>query len=290
MSKSPMKLQSAMEYLMTYGWAILIIAVVLIGLNYLGIFNSETFAPKASPGACYVLRTAAQVSLTGECNGYIPRSVGQFDGASSYIEAPLATSAVVGTTMSLWFYDTGVGGTVLLLGSAGNTNGYGIYTGGGNSGCASGQIDILQSGVQWICTGVPISENAWYNVVLVSSSSGASHVVYTIYLNGTNVYTSSAEGLPNTPTSYTFIGYDTQLSRYFKGQMADVQVYNTSLSASDVQTLYAEGIGGIPININRLVGWWPLNGDTVDYSGNMNNGVNNKVAFNANWYATYTPT
>ena len=34
------KAQSAMEYLMTYGWAILIIAIVLAALFSLGIFSS----------------------------------------------------------------------------------------------------------------------------------------------------------------------------------------------------------------------------------------------------------
>ncbi len=37
-----MKSQSAMEYLMTYGWAILIIAVVLAAFYYLGIFNTSS--------------------------------------------------------------------------------------------------------------------------------------------------------------------------------------------------------------------------------------------------------
>ncbi|MFH1285165.1 MAG: hypothetical protein ABIH99_01140 [Candidatus Micrarchaeota archaeon] len=31
--------QAAMEYLMTYGWAILVIIIVLAGLMYLGVFN-----------------------------------------------------------------------------------------------------------------------------------------------------------------------------------------------------------------------------------------------------------
>ena len=35
--------QSAMEYLMTYGWAILIIAIVLAALFSLNVFNSATF-------------------------------------------------------------------------------------------------------------------------------------------------------------------------------------------------------------------------------------------------------
>ena len=39
--------QSAMEYLMTYGWAILIIAVVLAALFELGVFNGSNLAPQA---------------------------------------------------------------------------------------------------------------------------------------------------------------------------------------------------------------------------------------------------
>ncbi len=37
------KLQSAMEYLMTYGWAILILAIVLAALYGLGVFNASKF-------------------------------------------------------------------------------------------------------------------------------------------------------------------------------------------------------------------------------------------------------
>ncbi len=51
------KIQSAMEYLMTYGWAILIIAVVLVILFSLGITNPLFFAPKAIAGSCQVVRT-----------------------------------------------------------------------------------------------------------------------------------------------------------------------------------------------------------------------------------------
>ncbi|MCL4380647.1 hypothetical protein M1141_00005, partial [Candidatus Marsarchaeota archaeon] len=32
-----------MEYLMTYGWAILIIAVILAALDLLGVFNGSAF-------------------------------------------------------------------------------------------------------------------------------------------------------------------------------------------------------------------------------------------------------
>ncbi|MEE9573885.1 MAG: hypothetical protein V3W20_12600 [Candidatus Neomarinimicrobiota bacterium] len=39
-----MKGQSATEYLMTYGWAILIVIVVAMCLYLLGVFNPETFS------------------------------------------------------------------------------------------------------------------------------------------------------------------------------------------------------------------------------------------------------
>lgn len=74
------KLQSAMEYLMTYGWAILIIAVVLGALFSLGIFNTSSLTGVsciASPGfLCQnpVLGTNGNVSLT----------VGQSTGTSFY--------------------------------------------------------------------------------------------------------------------------------------------------------------------------------------------------------------
>ncbi len=42
-----LKAQSAMEYLMTYGWAILIIAIVLVALFELGIFGGSSL-----PTAC----------------------------------------------------------------------------------------------------------------------------------------------------------------------------------------------------------------------------------------------
>lgn len=40
-----MKLQSAMEYLITYSWAILIIAITIVALYALGVFNNRAFTP-----------------------------------------------------------------------------------------------------------------------------------------------------------------------------------------------------------------------------------------------------
>ncbi len=86
--KRPEKLQSAMEYLMTYGWAILIICIVVAILFYLGVFNSVSLKPKLPPGSCKVFRplgpySTQNINAVGTCVG-LPQLVGYFNGASGY--------------------------------------------------------------------------------------------------------------------------------------------------------------------------------------------------------------
>ena len=60
------------------------------------------------------------------------------------------------------------------------------------------------------------------------------------------------------------------------------------VSTNDIKALYQEGIGRAPIKIQNPVGWWPLNGNANDYSGNGNNGVPNGVTYTSNWYSGYS--
>ena len=50
MSMNKMKAQTAMEYLMTYGWAILIVIIVGAALYALGIFNPSTYTTSVATG------------------------------------------------------------------------------------------------------------------------------------------------------------------------------------------------------------------------------------------------
>ena len=52
--------QSAMEYLTTYGWAILIITVAFMALYSFGIFDMNTYGAGALPGSCQVYRPYGQ--------------------------------------------------------------------------------------------------------------------------------------------------------------------------------------------------------------------------------------
>ena len=73
------KAQSAMEYLMTYGWAILIIAVVLGALFSLGVFSGSNLLGTACiAGSGYL----CQSPVYQHTNGYIGVMLGQNTGTS----------------------------------------------------------------------------------------------------------------------------------------------------------------------------------------------------------------
>ncbi|MEM3839367.1 MAG: hypothetical protein QXF01_02190, partial [Candidatus Micrarchaeaceae archaeon] len=116
--QSSAKAQAAMEYLMTYGWAILAIGIVLGALYSLGIFNSLNLAPKAQPGGCQVFRpdgpnTTSFISLEGVCNGELPEYVADFNGQSSYISlnSQIDQNVYCNLTTTAWSYDTSMPST-----------------------------------------------------------------------------------------------------------------------------------------------------------------------------------
>ena len=120
--KKSSKSQSAMEYLMTYGWAILIIAIVIVALYQLGIFGSSNLSPEASAGACQVYRSSATTpQLEGECQGMPPKFVAKFDGSTGYISIPDTASFILDPmnfTESAWFWMNSPSSNNRILGKA----------------------------------------------------------------------------------------------------------------------------------------------------------------------------
>jgi hypothetical protein len=87
--------QSAMEYLMTYGWAILIIAVVLGALFSLGLFSGSTLLGTscvASPG--FLCASPVMSHTTGTLSFQFGQSTGA--SISNVIVACAATSNTIG--------------------------------------------------------------------------------------------------------------------------------------------------------------------------------------------------
>ncbi len=296
-------LQSAMEYLMTYGWAILIIAVVLGALFGLGFFNSANLAPKVAAGACQVYRpqgpgTTSFINLEGTCNNELPQYVAKFNGyGANYILTP--------TSSGLSGYPNGFTWSIWVL-----SNNNWANSGGSNSGnpmtqyMAGGEIQDLMFGFDSGHPGMR-AEAAYSGCTAHDIGDGITNTAgrwmfYVMTYNGVvlSLYTNGADsGSSNQPcslatamaTSGIYIGGGQTCFCTWNGMIANVQVYNTSLSSNEVMALYQGGIGGTPLSLDYLVGWWPLNGNANDYSGNLNNGaINGAMSFTSSWTSSYT--
>ena len=290
------KAQSAMEYLMTYGWAILVIAVVLGVLYSLGVFNPLNFAPKAQPGSCQVFRpngpgTNYDANLAGTCNDALPEYVGVF-GANSVLYVPnshLLFSNPNGVTVSVWVY--------LPAYFSGAYRGIVGFT----DCCSSGAYDMIMEwnqpnhmGFEAVSSaGVRYYENPnigatlgiWENYVGVYNGSAGT---VTLYINGARYTLSGVPSNIMTGTNQEMMIGGGNGNQEFPGSIANLQIYNTSLSSNAISILYYEGIGGVPVKIQNLVAWYPLNGNANDYSGNNNNGVPTAVSYTGSWQSGYT--
>ena len=289
------KAQSAMEYLMTYGWAILIIAVVLGALFQLGVFNSSSFSPRAPPGACQVFRpsgpgTTTNINLMGVCTGQLPQYVAQFNG-QGYITAGSGTVLNPGSgsfSIKFWFKTSTAGANMYPVnkgnvGQALPTVGYSFYMGTGG-GMALYMNDNSGAGAAGIGTGRVYNDGKWHDIVGVIDRTANK---LRLYLDGgaevPNPVDISAYGAINPTADSLHIGaYDTP-GATFIGSMSNVQIYNASLSANQIQALYLEGMGGAPMLLQNIVGWWPLNGNSNDYSGNNNNGAPTALTFTSQY-------
>ncbi len=245
------------------------------------IGNINGCTPVSSLGGAYGFGTydvpPYQSALQAMANMYINTNTlfaASFNGASSYIST--SNTELIGGSNSMsvfaWIYPTVVTGEyeVYCLGGVGANNAcLGIY---------QSKIYFDNGGANEGTSGLSITPNAWHFAGW-TYAPGSSNVIF--YLDGaTGTNTLGAPPL-NTYTLNSVIGsYSSSHSYYFQGLISDVQLYSTTLTASQVNSIYAEGIGGLPLS-SGLMGWWPLNGNANDYSGTGNTGAPTNVIYNS---------
>ncbi len=278
---------------MTYGWAVLIIAIVLIALFEFGVFSMPV--PTVQAGACYVFKSATVASLAGECQGALPQYVAQFNGASSYIGLPSSVFNYVTSgstnnynlTFSVWFYTTSNG--TIFAQDAGvlppsTPGGYvpAIYI--DDNGLVRASVFWHASTAYQIVSSAKYNDGRWHNLVDTYNNG-----IETLYIDGQKI---GSQTYPETSYSTTYsyflgTGYASGWRSvnsgwfYFGSEISNVQVYNTSLSADEINALYLKGIGGAPIDPTHIAGWWPLNGNANDYSGNGNNAKTTNIEWSS---------
>jgi hypothetical protein len=127
------------------------------------------------------------------------------------------------------------------------------------------------------------SPNTWYNIVGILNTTGTDYM----YLDGEQVGTGNFATCGNNAATF-LVGDGEPLAAGtdFNGSLSNVQVYNISLSPSQAASLYYKGLDGPVISDANLTSWWPLNGNTKDYSKNKNNaavissGNQNSIGYN----------
>ena len=143
---------------------------------------------------------------------------------------------------------------------------------------------ILSNGTRYIVSTALPSLNTWH--FIMGTYNGTT---LTSYVDGNKAGSISISGIiDKTSYSSSIGGIPGNIGDDVIGQYADAQIYNTSLSANEVQALYQEGIGGAPIDLQNIVGWWPLNGNANDYSGNNYNGQASNVIYTSSWTSGYS--
>ncbi len=129
------------------------------------------------------------------------------------------------------------------------------------------QFNTMNNGNQITAnTPTPLSLNRWYMITGVDNGTSTS-----LYVNSNAPYTKSQSGAisPTSPNINLTIGTGRPCcdTRYFNGQLADLQIYRQPYGRQQVAHLYTAGAAAVPLSGFGLVAWYPLEGDANDYAG-----------------------
>jgi len=174
--------------------------------------------------------TASNVTYA---SGYI-NNAAVFNGSSSVFDTNL--SVPTNWTVSLWLKRTPngyFGGTTNSSVRSGvyfyaNSNGK-IQVNNRNS--SGGNIDSLSTS-----TGL-VTEGNWHHIAITFDSTSGTGLT-TVYIDGVNEGT--LDGTPTHSTDFKFGRSGDYAVEYFNGSIDQIRIFNKSLSADDVATLYAE--------------------------------------------------
>jgi RHS repeat-associated protein len=211
----------------------------------------------AADGANATYSSAVTLGVTGPLNS--SQTAASFNGTSTYVSAPVPwLNGAANVTVSLWFK---TGGTTQVLFS---TNGSPI------TGTATGYTPELYVGAdgklvgQWwtgdaytpVESPTAVNDNVWHQAVL--SGSGT---MQTLYLDGKAVG-SKPGTIAISGASYDYIGAgfiggtwpdesnsgNTGTAHYLSGSVAEVALYHSALSGSDVAAQYAAAKNAAGLN------------------------------------------
>ncbi len=163
------------------------------------------------------------------------------NGSSGYVNLPLNilnNSTFPNETFSLWFKTTNNGG---LLGNQSGPLGGALYNNilyvGADGTLCGGISPANGNSTTGICSSNTVNNGSWNNAVLAVNSTEIS-----LYLNGQLVQQTPAlsgtQNLAYNQIGWSNGGWTNSGAQYFSGDIADVAIYHSSLTSSQIQKLY----------------------------------------------------
>ncbi|MEM0202091.1 MAG: LamG domain-containing protein, partial [Candidatus Micrarchaeaceae archaeon] len=216
---------------------------------------------------------------------------GTFDGSNSIVNTTFsAPHAASGITISAWINNNGKGSYWQNIAEVSGepytheTLDIGVTGSGGNAVIRWGNYantftDQPGGGV--------VNPNTWY--LITGVWSGFNNTL-SVYINGNLVATGNGNDTGLTSIREINIGGAYPGMFPFNGSMANVQVYNSSLSQAQIQQLYKEGISSTPIGSAGLQAWYPLDGNANDYSVYKHVATIKNVSFASSSFSTPVST
>ena len=193
--------------------------------------------------------TPSQISLSSQ-NTYAAQFTGMPNGCigNGYVPirvSQLSATSVNSITISWWINQQTSFGTVNLHLASSNPvpGGAGIYC-GISTGTSTEYCDVPDKEIYGPIGTSTINQWDFETLVLTGGSSGTA-TLYTNGVPGTPV--SAVSSLITGITDFDLMGYEPTCADWTDGSISNVQVYNTSLSSSQIQTLYSQGIASQPI-------------------------------------------
>ena len=202
----------------------------------------------------------------------------QFNGSSARVNVPDAASLhlTTGMTLEAWVNPTTVNGNWRDVIYKGNDN---YYLEATSSNASKPDAGLIAGGSYADAYGTAaLTANSW--TYLAETYDGTT---LRLYVNGTQVASTAHTGTITTSTNPLQIGGDSIYGQYFAGMIDEVRIYNTALTATQIQTdqttpitptgpdttppsapasLTATAISGTEIDLS-----WPASTDNVAVTG-----------------------
>ncbi len=196
-------------------------------------------------------------------------------------------------TISAWIKSNGSDQMTIVskaLNALGRNRGYQFYE-------TNGRLEFIMTpnitsfGKLQIRTGNEITDNTWQHVAVTYNGNGL-NTGLNLYVNGASptVVRSGTLTLSVANTSEFNLGARANSEVFLNGNLDEVSVFNSELTASNISTIYGSGV---PTSISDLspLSWWRCgDGDTSPTLTDNGSGGNNGTMTNFTTFSTDVPT